>query len=45
MRTFSAGSIADSVLDAERDHGFALVINGHSLVHALKPDLELLFIG
>ena len=25
--------------------GFALVINGHSLVHALTPDMELAFLG
>ena len=43
MRTISEGSISDSL--AGRELGFALVINGHSLVHALQPDLELLFIG
>ena len=43
MKRFSEGSIGDSV--GEREGGFALVINGHSLVYALQPDLELLFIG
>jgi len=43
MRTFSDGSLADSM--AENDLGFALVINGHSLVYALQPRLELSFIG
>jgi len=43
LRTMSEGSLADSL--AERDLGFALVINGHSLVYALQQDLELLFVG
>lgn len=29
-----------AVFDAEDNTGFAIVINGHSLVHCLEPDLE-----
>ena len=43
MRTFSDGSIAESL--GERGPDLALVVNGHSLVYALQPDLELLFLG
>ena len=44
MRTLSVASTgADSL--AEVSGGFALVINGHSLVHALTPDMELAFLG
>ena len=43
MRTLSAASIAET--EPEVSGGFALVINGHSLVHALTPDLELAFLG
>lgn len=30
--------------DDESNTGYALVINGHSLVHALQPKLEKLFL-
>ena len=43
MRTLSAASVAETV--PEVAGGFALVINGHSLVHALTPDMELAFLG
>ena len=43
MRTMSDASIADTL--GEVQGGFALVINGHSLVHALTPDMELMFLG
>ena len=43
MRTFSEGSLAETLGDQQG--GFALVINGHSLVHALTPDMELAFLG
>ena len=43
MRTMSDGSIADTLGDSQG--GFALVINGHSLEHALTPDMELMFLG
>jgi len=43
MRTFSEGSLAETLGD--QGGGFALVINGHSLVHALTPDMELAFLG
>merc|ERR1719481_740640 len=44
MRSMSEASLADSV-GIEPGTGFALVINGHSLVHALSPDMELSFLG
>ncbi len=45
MRTFSDESLAESSKVGEKRPEFALVINGHSLVYALQPDLELLLIG
>ncbi len=45
MRTFSEGSLDESSRAAEKRPEFALVLNGHSLVYALKPDLELLLLG
>ena len=44
MRTFSDDSLAESKVEEKRPE-FALVLNGHSLVYALKPDLELLLLG
>lgn len=41
MRTFSEGSLSFG----EEGGGMALVINGHSLVHALSPELELALLG
>jgi len=43
MRSLSENSLVDDVVTPEG--GFALVINGHSLVHALQPDMELVFLG
>jgi len=43
MRNLSKGSLEES--RAEKKPEFALVLNGHSLVYALKPDLELLLLG
>jgi hypothetical protein len=43
MRTFSDESLTESRADKRPE--FALVLNGHSLVYALKPDLELLLLG
>jgi len=43
MRTMSEPSLSE--FGAEVSGGFALVINGHSLVHALTPDMELAFLG
>lgn len=30
----------DESLEIDENSGFAIVINGHSLVHCLKPELE-----
>ena len=43
MRTFSDASLSESRVEKRPE--FALVLNGHSLVYALKPDLELLLLG
>jgi len=43
MRTLSEASLPDSLIGEQA--GLALVINGHSLVHALTPDMELAFLG
>ena len=47
MKTFSAaGSLRGTSLGGcEEGGGLALIINGHSLVHALTPELELVFLG
>jgi hypothetical protein len=45
MRTFTEGSLDESSRAGEKRPEFALVLNGHSLVYALKPDLELLLLG
>ena len=47
MKTFSAaGSLrGTSFSGGEEGGGLALIINGHSLVHALSPELELVFLG
>merc|ERR1719348_1444823 len=46
MRTMSEASLQESLgVPGEGGAGFALVINGHSLVHALTPDMELAFLG
>ena len=42
MRTLSEAGMSE---DGDSAGGFALVINGHSLVHALTPDMELAFLG
>ena len=36
--------IAETQIMMEQTSGFAIVINGHSLVHALQPNMELLFL-
>ena len=43
VRSVSEASVLED--GAEVSGGFALVINGHSLVHALTPDMELAFLG
>ena len=43
MRTFSDASLSESRVEKRPE--FALVLNGHSLVYALTPDLELLLLG
>jgi len=40
----SGSGDADSVLDTGGNAEYALVVNGHSLVHALDPRLEKLFL-
>ena len=37
-------SINDNLTGDQPTSGFAIVINGHSLVHALQPNMELLFL-
>ena len=44
MQSLSEESLAESSRKEKRPE-FALVLNGHSLVYALKPDLEMLLIG
>lgn len=36
----AGGSAASDVSDLEENTGFAIVINGHSLVHCLSSELE-----
>jgi len=47
MKTFSAAGSwrGTSFSGGEEGGGLALIINGHSLVHALSPELELVFLG
>jgi len=45
MRTFSEASLRASLGGGGEGGGLALIINGHSLVHALSPELELVFLG
>ena len=43
MHTLSEPSVGEA--SQPDKSGFALVINGHSLVHALSPDMELVLLG
>jgi hypothetical protein len=45
MQELQEGSMPGLSLGGEPTGGLALIINGHSLVHALSPDLELVFLG
>lgn len=40
---YHGGSIEDATVE-ETNAGFAIIINGHSLVHCLHPQLERLFL-
>ena len=44
MRSLSENSLVEDEASGPSG-GFALVINGHSLVHALQPGMELVFLG
>lgn len=41
---YGTNKIAEDANGLDPPSGFALVINGHSLVHALQPSMELLFL-